>query len=96
MKIKMEDSKIKLPVPKVNQKYHIYYKEWSCFIKSNNLLNPVLCIHCGRHFSIGSSGHDHFVQQYLSKKHEDNARYKVQNILVLKFLKESISENNII
>ena len=33
--------------------------------------------------------------QYLSKKNKDNARYKVQNISVLKFLKESASENNV-
>ena len=35
-------------------------------------------------------------QQFLSKKHKDNIRYEAQNILVLKFLKESALENNIV
>ena len=37
---------------------------------------------------------DHRRRQYLIKKLKDNKRYKVQNISVLKFLKESTSENN--
>ena len=39
--------------------------------------------------------HDYCKQQYLSKKHKDNTRFKAWNILILKFLKESSSENNV-
>ena len=35
-----------------------------------------------------------YCRQHLNKKHKGYAKYKAQNILVLKFLKESTSENH--